>query len=246
MKIIELFFGNKKKSTIFVKQLTIKTNKIMGQYYKPIFLTENNKPKSYVYSHDFGSGLKLMEHSWMKNHFVRFVEKQLMLEPQKLVWAGDYADNEKPETITNDEIKALAKEDSEYWTADKLKKEGVNLYSLADTVGKLTHDEDVKDKYNHNFKAIAPMTAKYLINYDRKEFVDKTKVPDNDGWAIHPLPLLTCEGNNRGGGDYHINDEAEKGNVELIGLWARNRIGATTKKSDIPKDFKEILFDLVE
>lgn len=212
----------------------------MGQYYKPVFLNENNKPKAYVYSHDFGSGLKLMEHSWMKNHFVRFVEKQLMLEPQKLVWAGDYADNEKPETITNDEIKALADEDSEYWTADNLKAEGVNLYILADTVGKLTHDEDVKDKYNHNFKTIAPMTAKYLINYDRKEFVDKTKVPqDKDGWRIHPLPLLTCEGNNRGGGDF-------RGENYLIGLWARNRVGVTTKKSDIPKDFKEILFDLVE
>lgn len=212
----------------------------MGQYYKPIFLTENNKPKTFVYSHDFGSGLKLMEHSWMLNPFVRFVEKQLMIEPQKLVWAGDYADNEAPETITNEEIKALAKEDSEYWTSERLKKEGANLYSLSDTVGKLTHDERVEDKYNHKFKVIAPLTAKYIVNHDRKEFVNKTKVPkDKDGWRIHPLPLLTCEGNNRGGGDF-------RGESSLIGLWARNTIGVVSNKADIPKGYKEIVFNLVE
>ena len=88
----------------------------MGQYWKPIFLSENNKPKNYVYSHDFGSGLKLMEHSWMKNPLVRFVEKQLIDNPQKLVWAGDYADNENPETITETEIKLIANEKNEYWT----------------------------------------------------------------------------------------------------------------------------------
>ena len=123
----------------------------MGQYYKPVFLTENNKPKSYVYSHDFGSGLKLMEHSWMKNPFVRFVEKQLIDSPQKLVWAGDYADNEKPDTITDSEIKALAQEDSEYWNSKKLREEGVNLYSLSENAAKLIHNEEVKDKYNHEF-----------------------------------------------------------------------------------------------
>lgn len=209
----------------------------MGQYYKPIFLNEKEKPKTYVYSHDFGCGLKLMEHSWMLNPFVRFVEKQLMEEPQKLVWAGDYADNEKPKTITKAKIKALANEDNKYWTAEKLKAEGINLYALANCVGKLTHNEEVEDKYNHDFKCIAPMTAKYLINHDRKEFVDKSKTPkDKDGWRIHPLPLLTCEGNNRGGGDF-------RGESELIGLWARNTISVSTKK---PKGFKELIFDLVE
>ena len=221
----------------------------MGQYYKPVFLSENNKPKNYVYSHDFGSGLKLMEHSWMKNPFVRFVEKQLIDNPQKLVWAGDYADNESPETITENEIKLIADETSEYWNSAKLKKEGVNLYSLCETIAKLTHNEDVKDEYSHNFseKTIAPLKLKYLINYDKQEYVDKSKVPaDKEGWRIHPLPILTCEGNNRGGGDFYINEEKEQGNVDLIGSWARNKIGVGFKKSDIPKGFKEINFDLVE
>ena len=216
----------------------------MGQYYKPIFLNENNKPISYAYSHDFGSGLKLMEHSWMLNPFVRFIENQLMLQAQKLVWAGDYADNENPKTITSKEIKALSRENSEYWNAEILKKEGINLYSLSELVGKISHDETIpknKSKYDYKYKNIAPTNAKYLINYDKKEFVNKTKVPkDNDGWKIHPLPLLTCEGNGRGGGDFR----GDK--VKLVGRWSRDKIGVVTKKTEIPKDFKEIIFDLTE
>jgi len=214
----------------------------MGQYYKAVFLTENNKPKNYVYSHDFGSGLKLMEHSWMKNDFVRFVEKQLMIEPQKIVWAGDYADKESPTTITKEEIKVLADEKSDYWNSEKLKAEGINLYSLADTVSKLTHNERVENKYNHEFKSttLAPLTAKYLVNYTKNEFVDKSKAPKSaDDWRVHPLPLLTCEGNGRGGGDF-------RGENPYIGAWSRDKIGVVSNKSDIPKGFTEITPNFAE
>jgi hypothetical protein len=112
----------------------------MGQYYKAVFLAENQKPIASVSSYDFGSGAKLMEHSWAKNPFVRFVERQLMVAPQKVVWAGDYADHEDPTTITASEIKLLADEESEYWNAEKLKKTelifivwlilSVNLYTM--------------------------------------------------------------------------------------------------------------------
>jgi hypothetical protein len=107
----------------------------------------------------------------------------------------------------------------------------------------------VKDKYNYEFSeiTIAPLKLKYLINYDKQEYVDKSKVPaDKDGWKIHPLPLLTCEGNDRGGGDFRVDENANQGNVELIGSWARNKIGVAFKKTDIPKGFKEVKFDLVE
>ncbi len=47
----------------------------MGQYYKAVFLTEKNKPLASVSSYDFGSGAKLMEHSWAKNplKFVMYI-----------------------------------------------------------------------------------------------------------------------------------------------------------------------------
>lgn len=77
---------------------------------------------------------------------------------------------------------------------------------------------------------------KYLINHSKMEFVNKSKVPNNDGWVIHPLPLLTCEGNGQGGGDY-------RGESPLIGSWARDVISVDCVK---PKGYKEIIFDLVE
>ena len=59
---------------------------------------------------------------------------------------------------------------------------------------------------------------RFLINEDRKEYVDMWEVPDVDGYRIHPLPLLTCEGNGRGGGDYSGLNE------KLVGSWARDFI----------------------
>lgn len=187
----------------------------MGQYYYPI----NVKTKEYVYSHDFGSGLKLMEHSWMKNDFVKFVESLLAeggaWHGQPICWAGDYADPEKDE---NGEVMRHTYEGKEYDT---------NLHDLAEN--KIAPNEAKKFRGKH---------YRYLINEDRKEFVDKTKVPDMDGWSIHPLPLLTCEGNGRGGGDF-----GGEGNENLIGLWTRNVIVPSTKK---PKGYTEVIFDLYE
>ncbi len=181
----------------------------MGQYYSPIFLKEDNKPFAYFESWDFKNGSKLMEHSYIRNAFVNFVEMQLINNPTNIVWAGDYADNE---------------ENLEY-----------NLYDLKDnTIGiKITHNEGEDLSYKHKFKNYLPKRYKYILNHDKKEFVNKATVPSNDGWEIHPLPLLTCEGNGRGGGDY-------RGENDYIGIWSRNKISVISRKSDIPKDFKEI------
>jgi len=210
----------------------------MGQYYKPVFLNKDNKPTAYANCYDFGSLAKLMEHSWMLNDFVGFIERQLSITPQKLVWAGDYADNESPDTLTNSEVKQLSDEDCKYSNSKVIFKEGVNLYTLCQISGRITHSEDDKEDVNFaNMKAY-----KYLINHDKGLFVDKSKVPSlGDGWRIHPLPLLTAEGNNRGGGDFRGEDEKN-----LVGSWSRDCIGVVSRKSDIPKHFKEIIFDLKE
>lgn len=180
----------------------------MGQYYKPIFLNDYGNPvKNWVYSHDYGNGLKLMEHSWMKNPMVNAVESLLAegepFHKSKIVWAGDYADGEPNSDGT----------------------EGRNLYSLCKDDTKIRPDE------------VEDMKYQYLINHTKMEYVDKLKVPeDKDGWRIHPLPLLTCEGNGQGGGDY-------RGDSEVIGSWARNNISAS---NTIPDGYRELVFDLVE
>jgi len=186
----------------------------MGQYYKPISIEK----KQYVYSHDIkysfkrddgrtielGNGLKLMEHSWVKNEFVNVIASLIAVggawHGDRLVWAGDYADNERSEK-----------------TRRLLKR---NLY---DIVGE-----------NKIIPEIPKKTYRYFLNLDTLEFVDVQNSPEVDpndpGWQIHPLPLLTCEGNGRGGGDF-------RGENPMVGAWARNRIEASYTK---PKKGKEI------
>ena len=77
---------------------------------------------------------------------------------------------------------------------------------------------------------------RYIINHSKKQFVDKTKVPKQENFTLHPLPLLTCEGNGRGGGDY-------RGESPLIGSWARDVISV---EEVAPEGFEELVFDLVE
>lgn len=184
----------------------------MGQYYKVV----QPETKEYVSSWSLDSGSKLMEHSWMKNPFVKFVES-LIAEGGRwfgkpIVWAGDYADTE----LNNEGNKIYITDENEQYEA--------NLYLLCKT--EITPEAT---KFKH---------YRYLVNETDKTFVDKNKVVRNDGWAIHPLPLLTSQGNGRGGGDFYGEDKQG-----LIGTWARKVITVSTKK---PKGYKEIYFDLEE
>lgn len=185
----------------------------MGQYYKAVRLGT----KEYVSSWSFNCGAKLMEHSWLKNPFVKFVESLLVeggaWHGSPIVWAGDYAD---PELNEQGEPLQITEEGVTY---------EANLNFLA-TV-EIKPEENLKLKH-----------YRYLINETDKTFVDKNKVVDNDGWRIHPLPLLTCEGNGRGGGDYRSDDKQG-----IIVSWARKVVIPSTKK---PKGYKEIYFDLEE
>jgi hypothetical protein len=211
----------------------------MGQYYTPILLKEDKKtPIGFAYSHDFGSGLKLMEHSWMKNDFVGFIESLLTkgrpFHKTPIVWAGDYADQEPFENLSKEVIDMLVENG---YDLEDLKKYGANTQSIAECSAPKLRPNTHKIE---DFKLLPIAKAKYIVNHDKKQFVDKTKVPsDADGWRIHPLPLLTCEGNGRGGGDF-------RGESELVGSWARDIISVESKKADIPKDYTELIFDLVE
>lgn len=173
----------------------------MGQYYTAILLDKKKeKIVANISPYDYDSGSKLMEHSWMKNDFVKSVESLIYKNAMPVVWAGDYADNED------------LKED--------------NLYSLAEekTNLKPTTSLDISK-------------SRYIINHDTNEYVDKDNVPkDDDGWQIHPLPLLTCEGNGRGGGDF-------RGDSEIVGSWARDSISVS---EDLPEGYTELEFNIKE
>lgn len=171
--------------------------------------------KEFVLSHDYGNGLKLMEHSWIGNAFVGVVENLIKKGGQwynnHILWAGDYADDEKEQER--------------------------NYYGIVSETGTKLMPVQNKDT-----------NLRYLVNFDKKEFVDLKKVPVSDVWTdengneynfnIHPLPLLTCEGNGRGGGDY-------RGESPLIGKWARDRV-TIRKTKPKNKKYKELIFDLTE
>lgn len=118
-----------------------------------------------------------MEHSWMKNDFVKFVESLIaeggIWYGKPIVWAGNYADGEKDKNgkpLTNT------------YNGRKYK---LNLYSMVKT--KIAPTCELKD--------YKPKHYRYVINETKKCFIDKNKVKeDTDGWKIHPLPLMTCEG----------------------------------------------------
>ena len=175
----------------------------MGQYYKPCILGGNKKTvKAWMYSHEYDNGLKLMEHSYIGNSFVSAFESLIKNKPQRVVWAGDYADD--------------------------CKGRKTNLY------------ERCKDteKANPTERFSTPET-RYIVNHTKKQFVDKFSVPEISDWKgtkIHPLPLLTCEGNGRGGGDF-------RGENQYVGTWARDVISVESKKpigyAEIKPDFAE-------
>lgn len=159
------------------------------------------------------NGAKLMEHSYIGNSFVEAVEFLLIDDGEgnrgrwsgnKIVWAGDYANGESG--LFDDNFYNMVKE---------------------------------KDKLKMLIEAIPP-NYHYLVNWDKKKFVDKTKCNIVNGFwntadmKIHPLPLLTADGNGRGGGDYHGNEHS----MDYVGTWARDRISLM---KDIPEDFTEII-----
>lgn len=179
----------------------------MGQYYKGIILNDqknqDNKEtiKSWVESWDYGNGKKLMEHSWLGNNYVHAFETLIYNNPSRVVWAGDYAD---PEKDTED-----------------------NLYMMA--------NDNNKVKPKINTKNFDRLTYRYIINHTKKEYIDKALLPMDSSYTdeksgetweyyIHPLPLLTSEGNGRGGGDYHTSDEYLE---NMVGSWARDVIEVT-------------------
>ena len=95
--------------------------------------------------------------------------------------------------------------------------------------------EGVKVKPEYGLSVLDSM---FVINHTKKEYVSKLNIKSIDGWRIHPLPLLTCEGNGRGGGDFRCEDKNN-----LVGSWARDLISVSDVK---PTEYKEIDFDLFE
>lgn len=102
--------------------------------------------------------------------------------------------------------------------ADVEKDQDKNLYHLTQTYENKGYLGSVKDTKEY----------KYIINHTKKEYVNK------ENSRMHPLPLLTAEGNGRGGGDYRGKNE------EFIGKWARDVISVEKEK---PEEYTELVYE---
>ena len=181
----------------------------MGQYYRPILGDAYGlNCKVFDRSVDGEYTLaKLLEHSWWQNPFVNAFSEFLYKEPSRVIWCGDYAD--EPDDFNFPNCSAFyVPSYKEIWS------ETIATHTVATS----------------NFT----LDGKFLLNHDMRQFVDldeyKLLSTDKDGWVIHPLPLLTAVGNDRGGGDFH------EGNIgyENVGIWAWHLISFVDKP---PKDF---------
>ena len=204
----------------------------MGQYYKAVVLKNDKKTvKNYIMSWDFDNGAKLMEHSYIGNVFVGCLEKLLIKCAQCVVWAGDYADGEP-----------------DVWDTEG---DDMNIYNIAENEGTAIKNEhpflkgeDIwnmsDEKYYAHFPYRKEIEGKdwFVLNHDKKQYYKRPKHDDENN-VINPLPLLTCEGNGRGGGDY------EGTHMELVGTWSRDSIEYLNELPDgcyyteIHPDFRE-------
>ncbi len=179
----------------------------MGQYYKAIILEDKD-------TDDAPEVIAGCLESWTYNNGAKLMEHS---------WIGN-------EFVERVEAKLINQYDGRriVWAGDYADPEPNTEENLYDMTTEF-----------HNYHIAKPtQTFRYIINHTMKQYVDKERVfPDKDGWKIHPLPLLTCEGNGRGGGDYGGIDQ------DLVGIWARNRISVS---NDIPNDYQELLFTLHE
>ncbi|MFF7941556.1 hypothetical protein ACFZC5_17735 [Nocardia gamkensis] len=106
-----------------------------------------------------------------------------------------------------------------------------NLYDRSDSAAMATVSDSA-------------VVGRYVINHDKRVYVDKDVVAaNNGGLRMHPLPILTVEGNGRGGGDLHPQNTAGDLGFEAVGSWARDRI---TVGDAVPDDYEQLHFDLIE
>lgn len=178
----------------------------MGQYYQVVFFNNDGSPRYSVDPHVFGYGSKLSEHFQLKSEVVNAVECMLS-SGGRIAWCGDYAD---PEPVQINGFDG----------------EPMNLYhhvEYMDPVSK--YDPTLFNAVNYDM-----VMETYLVNHSKKEFVYVNKNTDT---GPHPLVMLTVEGNGRGGGDYH-------GENDYIGRWARNHICVSWEE---PEGYSQLITD---
>lgn len=186
----------------------------MGQYWKTVVGNKAYETTGFV---------KIMEHSWILNSYVRGVCALIQDIPQRVLWVGDYANDVIP-NIKDKTLRNIC--DGAYrmcWRSEKKEIQPIEDY------------DDIPDGVE-----LPDMRAGYLLNRSKNEYLDLAKYvercTDSEGWCINPLSLLTAVpgDNGQGGGDYR----SDVG-MEFVGYWCADVIEYTRDRSKI-KGLSEI------
>lgn len=230
----------------------------MGQYFKAVVIDEEGEVTHWTNPSSYDSNFsKLIESCYLGNAYVQAFETLLIQEaPVRVVWAGDYADAEKDadgndRTIVSDRYTAGVGP-ANLWTI--IRESDVQEY-LPDVKGFAIRTRPTKARRKDGSfiyrrardrtrfanawpkTEVTPESHPLLINWDKRLYVDKRLIEaDSDGFRFHPLPLLTAEGNGRGGGDFDGLDPNH-----LVGSWARDHLSVS---DHVAHDFEELKFDL--
>lgn len=198
----------------------------MGQYYYPTILRKNNKRfySEEFYSHDYDSGLKLTEHSYCGNHFVETVMAQLLNNPGRLAWIGDYHEEGDFAELNPGLPKSIEKRFYKHYESE-------HDYCAGKHVSHYSKPEEVKERQ-----------GRFILNHDKKCYIDMEKYEkdnltfgEDDDQCFHPIPLLTAVGNGRGGGDFSGVGE------EDVGSWAGDLLEVRNAK---PKGYRNVTEDI--
>jgi hypothetical protein len=105
------------------------------------------------------------------------------------------------------------------WAGDYAgtERSGETLYEMTDAA----KDRKITPEPTFNSEAYP-----FLVNHSQQLFVKK---PARGG--IHPLSILTAEGNGRGGGDYRGYNEG------MAGRWARDIVSV---EKEVPEGYEEL------
>lgn len=187
-----------------------------------------------LYSHNYDNGLKLMEHSYVGNNFVNAVVSQIVDNLERIAWMGDYANDR-----CNDPWEKQVTEQMEWDDFSQLYKRAM------EGEGRIKPDPIEFDTGAKGW-FLVNHTKHVYINMDA--YIEANKWHEEGMWngehysydmCIHPLPLLTACGNDRGGGDYHDCYP----NIELVGSWAFDLIEMTKVRY---MDYEEVTFEFTE
>ena len=200
----------------------------MGQYYT--FVNMDKKEK--LYSHSFGSGLKLMESCYVGNDYMEAIS-HLLAGPWKgdrVLYCGDYAWGE-PGGSAYERLHELAKQDP-YEFAEQCKDISTRFAACeGNTALESFTNADGRQGFRQvplegTFE-VKPEHYRYIVNETKGLFVDRDAAPVAWVWAARgdfgitrtdPLPLFMAIGNGLGGGDYWGPNQGQ------IGSWAGDAI----------------------